>query len=167
MLAIPNAIARIVLSTIEHRLSQWTARKCEQIVYGRESFNTHKSKISVLPEFLFEIDWASSAPGFSWPVAYHVGFRPYYDVYVVTSSADSPEASGYLDLALGYFWVDGDITEVAKHIIQTDWQHQFDKSDQQRWEALWRTGLIKTAEVEEMADGVWGKQTQEGFYARF
>ena len=163
-LAVPNAVARIVLSTIQADLPQWSAISGDQIIYGRKPFKSHKSKISMIPQLLFQINWATSGPGFPWPVEYHVGFLPYYDIYVVTSSADSPEAFGYLDLALGWFGVEGDVVENSKRVIQADWQHQFNEFGQPHWEAVWGTGLISEEQVEEMAENVWGKQTQEEFY---
>jgi hypothetical protein len=166
-LAVSNAVARIMLSTVEHVLPQWAAFRGDKVIFGREEFNKHNGKVNVLPQFLFEINWATSGPGFPWPVAYHVGFLPYYDVYVVTSSADSPEAFGYTDLALDHFGADEDLLEGAKRIIQADWQHQFDEWEQQHWEALWKTGLISENQVEEMAEHVWGKPTQEEFYTNF
>ena len=40
-------------------------------------------------------------------------------------------------------------------IIKRDWTMQRDECSQERWESLIRTGLIKQAAVELMADQVW------------
>ena len=164
---ISNAVARIVLSVVQQRLPQWSAHGVDGIVYGRYPFKKHSGKINVLPQFLFGINWASTAPGFSWPVDYYVGFLPCYDVYVVTASADSPDAFGYNDLALGHFDAEEDLLTGSERVIGEDWQHQFDEWDQQRWENLWNTGLITGDRAVGLADSVWGKTTQEEFYAEF
>jgi hypothetical protein len=53
------------------------------------------------PEFTLAIDWTMSAPGFSWPVSYHLVWTPIYERFVVTASADCPDAFGYADFVLG------------------------------------------------------------------
>lgn len=55
----------------------------------------------------------------------------------------------------------------SERVIGEDWQHQFDEWDQQRWENLWNTGLISGDGAVGLADSVWGKTTQEEFYAEF
>ena len=163
--SIPNAVARIVLSTVQHRLPQWAAHGEDGLVFGRYPFGKHAGKLNILPQFLFGINWASTAPGFSWPVDYYVGYLPFYDVYIVTASADSPDAFGYNDIAIGHFQADDDILNSCERVIRTDWQRQLDEWDQQRWENLWNTGLISRERATKLADCVWGKQTQEEFYA--
>jgi hypothetical protein len=158
--SIPNAVARIVLSTIQHRLPQWSSHSGDGIVYGRYPFKKHSGKINVLPQFLFGINWASTAPGLSWPVDYYVGFLPCYDVYVVTASADSPDAFGYTDLALGHFDAEEDLFTGSERVIRDDWQHQFDEWQQQRWEGLWGNGLISEGRANTLADSVWGENTE-------
>ena len=162
---LPNAVARIVLSTVQHKLPQWIAFRGNQTIYGRSKFNRHKSKISTLPQLLFEINWATSGPGFPWPEAYYVSYLPDYDVYVVTGSADSPEGSGYTDIAIGHFGADEDLIEGSKRVIRANWQHQVDEWEQQRWEDLWQPGLIPVDGVLEMAADVWAKEVEEEQYA--
>lgn len=162
-LTISNAVARIVLSVVQHRLPQWAAHDGGGIVYGRYPFKSHSGKIIVLPQFLFGINWASSAPGFSWPVDYYVGFLPCYDVYVVTASADSPDAFGYNDLALGHFDAEEDLLSGCERVIGEDWQHQFDEWGQRRWENLWHTGLISGDRAAELADSIWDDSSEDEY----
>lgn len=159
--SISNTVARIVLSTIQQGLPQWSAHDGDGIVYGRYPYAKHSGRVSLLPQFLFGINWASTAPGFSWPVDYYVGFLPFYDVHVVTASADSPDAFGYNDLALGYFQAGEDILTGSERVIRDNWQRQFDEWQQQRWENLWGIGLISEGRANTLADSVWGENTQE------
>jgi hypothetical protein len=48
-----------------------------------------------------QINWADSGPGLSWPADYNLVWLPTYDRFVLTYSADSPDAFGYCDFALG------------------------------------------------------------------
>ncbi len=100
------------------------------------------------------INWANSAPGLWWPVAYFVTYLPLYDIHVVTQSADSPDAFGYCDFAIGHFSPDG--TTSAVDIINRDWAWSRDEWDQHRWEEVFVPGLIEAEEAERMADEVWG-----------
>ena len=113
-------------------------------------------KIEVVPQYLLTINWADSGPGFSWPAAYHVTWLPVYDVYIVTESADSPDAYGYCDFAIGYFTEPDDVAKSAGEIIKDDWQWAMNSRDQPRWAYLFGTGLIDEEAAEKMADEVWG-----------
>ena len=72
------AVAQILLERVQDRLpNAWTSSNgMTRRVSGRRA---HR-KIEVWPTHLFTINWADSAPGLSWPVAYHAtyvpGFRP-------------------------------------------------------------------------------------------
>jgi len=74
----------------------------------------------LIPQYLLTINWADSGPGFSWPVAYHVTWVPICDEYVVTQSADSPDAFGYCDFAIGYFLKTDDFVTAAANEIKGD-----------------------------------------------
>jgi hypothetical protein len=62
-----------------------------------------RRQAALLASELFAIDWAVQGPGFSWPVYYHLVWVPIYERFVVTASADCPDAFGYADFALGHF----------------------------------------------------------------
>ena len=86
---------------------------------------------------------------------YHLVWTPIYERFVVTASADCPDAFGYADFALGHFGRDDNVGQSVIEIIKRDWTMQRDECSQARWEALIRTGLIKEAAVEQLADQVW------------
>ncbi len=73
---------------------------------------------------------------------------------MVTQSADSPDAFGYCDFAIGHFSSYG--TASAVDIIKQDWAWSLDEWDQPRWAYLFEPGLIDAEEAERMADEVWG-----------
>jgi hypothetical protein len=106
------------------------------------------------PRHLFTINWVDSGPGYSWLVAYYLTWVPHYDRFVVTASADSPDALGYCDFALGHFGIKTPIMEGVKEIICMDWLNQKLDSEQQRWAYLFDTDLISAADAEAWADEV-------------
>jgi hypothetical protein len=146
------------LKNVEKRLPQWAALVGEELVLARQYRDLDKEpdrRILLQPRLLFEINWADSGPDFSWPVAYYVTWLPYYDRFVVTASADSPEALGYCDFALGFFGIETRIKEGSSAIIRADWQEQYDGWEHPRWKYLFRTGLISKAGAVALADMVW------------
>ena len=121
------AVAHIVLENVEERLPQWAAFVGEEFVHTRQYRDVTERpdrRILLQPRLLFEINWADSGPGFSWPVAYYVTWLPYCDRFVVTASADSPGALGYCDFALGSFGIETPIKEGSCAITRADWQAQ-------------------------------------------
>jgi hypothetical protein len=104
-------------------------------------------KVTGLSRFLFRINWADSGPGISWPADYHLVWLPGYERFVLTYSADSPEAMGYCDFALGSVGPDEDWREAARRILVNNWRAQFDGWDQAPWVQLWGTGLVTEEEA--------------------
>ena len=47
-----------------------------------------------------------------------------YDRYVVTASADCPDAFGYADFALGHFGRNDNVGQSVLEIIKRDWTMQ-------------------------------------------
>lgn len=79
MMPCQNAVARIALRGVEGKLPQWAALYGNGIVvWGRDRKKSTRgsTNISLLPQFLFEINWADSAPGISWPESYHMTYIP-------------------------------------------------------------------------------------------
>ena len=158
------ALASIVLERIQDRLPQWAAVRHNEsgeadVLLAREIKDRRANrKIEMIPQHLLTINWADSGPGFSWPVAYHVTWLPYYDVHVVTQSADSPDAFGYCDFAIGHFSGSADLIGKAAEIIKDDWEWAKDTWDQQRWAYLFDTGLIDNVMAEKLAEDVWGDE---------
>lgn len=117
-----NAVARLLLARIQSRLPQWIARKKGKIVLGRQHRRAKTRQVDPLPQFLFQINWANSGPGFSWPEAYHVTYVPGFQKFVVTASQDSPDAYGYADLAIGWFAEETDVIQGSKRVILEWWE---------------------------------------------
>jgi hypothetical protein len=164
---IDAAAAHVVLEKVEDRLPQWALVAVEggsNILLARgyrDSAQILDRKVLLAPRYLFTINWADSGPGYSWPVAYYVTWLPYYDRFVITASADSPEAFGYCDFALGEFGVDTPLSEGTKRIICRDWANQHNKYEQERWAYLFGIGLVSKAEADRWADEVWPSHSND------
>ena len=65
------AVAHVVLEAIEDRLPVWACWKDDKLITGRSYREPHQKpqrRAALLPSELFAINWASSGPGFDWPV---------------------------------------------------------------------------------------------------
>ena len=159
--ALANAVARLVLEAIQQRLPTSAVCCGGDVVLTRDYAPKTPRKLDLLPQFLFQINWANSGPGISWPVAYYLAWLPVYDVYVVTESADSPEALGYCDRALGWFDIDTPIEEGAKRVVAGDWQYRYSEFGQEHWEHFLDQGLISSKAVWRWAAEVWEEEEEE------
>jgi hypothetical protein len=152
-------VAHIVLEAIEDRLPVWVHWTGDDLIKARKYREPHerprRQAVLLLPSELFAINWASSGPGFDWPVHYHLVWIPIYERFVVTASADCSDSFGYADFALGHFGRNDNVGQSVLEIIKRDWTMQRDQCSQERWEMLIHTGLIKEAAVELTADQVW------------
>ena len=150
-----NAVARLVLNGIEKRLPQWAAvYEDGRVLLARKHNHKRKAQITLLPTFLFEINWADSGPGFSWPEQYLVTYVPCYHRYVVTASQDSPDTYGYEDITIGRFSAETTLEAGCRQVI-IDWWGQRGGDPELRWEAFWNEGLFNFPEACEWADEVW------------
>jgi hypothetical protein len=98
------AVAHIVLEAIEDRLpclGLLERRRTDLRPKVSRAGSEAATAGGASPEFTLAIDWTMSAPGFSWPVSYHLVWTPIYERFVVTASADCPDAFGYADFVLG------------------------------------------------------------------
>jgi hypothetical protein len=144
-----NALARMLLSGYEGTLPAylWSAGGVVHSTrpdVGRKRFKT---------ELLFGINWASSAPGVSWPEMYHLSWLPVFDRWVVVASRDTDEVDGYCDRVLDHFAdCDEPVSEAAK-VIERYWAGLLEY-EQERFEEVTDTGSI--SDVDEIADRVWG-----------
>jgi hypothetical protein len=118
--------------------------------------NRRSKKVASAVRFLFRINWANSGPGFSWPADYHLMWLAGFERWVLCYSADSPDAMGYCDFALGAFGAECDWRESVREILVEDWRFQWSEWGQSPWEKLWDTGLV--TEEEAMA---WRKEAWE------
>ena len=157
------AAAHILLESVEGKLPQWAAvaspdAKEPRILFAREYRDPDGKplrKVSLASRSLFTINWADSGPGYSWPVEYRLQWVPLYERWVVTASADSPDAYGYCDFALGSFGRDEPLEKSVGDIIKGDWTAQRSKYGQQRWAYLFGVGLISKKTADKWADQVW------------
>ena len=150
-----NAVARICLTEIQHRLPQWSCGREDGIVFARPPIERGDRLLTPLqPQRLMCINWADSGPGFSWPEEYHVTWLPGFDRHVVTASVDSPDVHGVTDWAIGWLSGKADLLKSSKRLIARWWRTQRDNG-QGRWEYLFDAGLISEEEAERMGDRVW------------
>lgn len=157
------AVAAIILERIQNRLPQWFSGKVnhnedaeELFVFGRKIRDREALRtVELVPQYLLTINWADSGPGFSWPVAYHVTWVPIYDEYIVTQSADCPDAFGYCDFAIGHFPATNDFVKCAADKIKSNWEWQRDQFSQSRWAYLFGNGLIDEAAAILIREEVW------------
>jgi len=119
--------------------------------------NRRSKKVAGAVRFLFRINWADTAPGFSWPADYHLIWLLGFERWVLTYSADSPDAMGYCDFALGWVGPDEDWRESVREILVEDWRFQFNEWDQTPWAYVWDPGLVSVEEA--MA---WRKEAWQG-----
>ncbi len=81
--ALEAAVAHITLAVIQARLPQSASVSEDQVIFFRKQYVRPSRSVVLLPQFLFMINWADTAPGLSWPESYHVTYIPEYDRYVV------------------------------------------------------------------------------------
>jgi hypothetical protein len=161
-LTLENAIARICLEPVAPTLPQWASIRDGKVTLARSrrrrtALRTHRPR---RPKYLFTINWADSGPGFSWPEKYFAARLPGYEVCIVTGSADSPDAHGYCDFALG--WYLGSVSDIDKagECIRAWWSGQRFEG-QNRWACLFGTGAVDEETAQRWADEVWGEVDDE------
>lgn len=158
--ALDNAVARLVLSGIQDRLPQWAVVYADgRVDLARAYTPRRQAKIDLLPRFLFEINWADSGPGYSWPEAYHVVYLPGFGRYVVTASQDSPDIHGYTDEAIGHFPETESVEAGVYRVIFEWWKGQASGWDQLCWAYLLSEGEVSRATAESWADEIWDPHT--------
>ena len=158
------AVAQVLLAAGEATLPQWGMVDADgEVVLGRQAFERAEpgGPLRFHGRLVCCINWADSAPGFSWPESYHVFRVPGFDRYVVTASRDSSDACGCTDNAIGHCAADIPAEEAAKSIITAFWRMQRDSWEQERWAYLFDTGLIDTDEAARWADEVWPPEVEE------
>ena len=154
--AVENAVARLVLNSRQRYLPQWACVEADGSVSTARAYDPRRDQFgAVLARFLFEINWATSGPGYAWPEAYHLGYLPGYVVYVVSASTDSAEIFGYNDRILGHFEDDERVLERALACIQGSWGWQRGQWDQQRWQGVTDPGVFPIEALVAAADKVW------------
>jgi hypothetical protein len=151
-------VGRLLLSDIEGRLPDWFSQHPNgQIIRGRSDEGRGKiqKSIGILPVELFQLNWATGAPGFIWPERYYACPVPGDDIIVITASVDTPDVHGYTDWALGWFPNTIHLTEYAGAILRTWWRTQLDEWNQPSWETIMHQGTIKESLALAWRSEVW------------
>jgi hypothetical protein len=117
--------------------------------------NLRSRKVAGSVRFLFRINWADTAPGLSWPADYHLVWLPEFDRFVLTYSADSTDALGYCDFALGAVDPADDWRAAVRRILVDDWRFQFDAWNQAPWAYVWGAGLVTEDEAMSWRAEAW------------
>ena len=147
----------------KNTLPQWASVKLRENEYEEAVITLARDikarqarrTVELIPQYLLTINWADSGPGFSWPVAYHVTWVPIYNEYVVTQSADSPDAFWYCDFAIGHFPKTDDFVTTAANEIKGDREWQRNQFCQDRWAYLFGSGLVDEAASIRIREEVW------------
>ena len=138
-----NAVARIALAPIRTSLPVWGTYADGEVYHTRFEENARKLPLRGFysePVLALAINWANTAPGYSWPESYYVSWIPYYDRYLVTASLDSPLNEGYLDLAIGALR-DKATVEDDKKSSKAEWYDLFPYV--RGWEECLNEGIVE------------------------
>ena len=113
------AVAQILLHHVQDSLPQWAAiTRDGELVTNRRRFARHKdARLQFNPRLLFEINWATSGPGYEWPEAYHVTYVPGLEIYIFTASRDGDDAFGCADHAIGTADKSDDLHQAARKVL--------------------------------------------------
>jgi hypothetical protein len=149
-----TAVARIALGVIQNRLPQCGIFDGDTLTLTRKQFARPRRDVVMLPQHLFTINWADSAPGISWPEAYHSTYIPGFDRYVVTASFDGTDMYGVTELAIGFFEADREPADGCADVLRGWWRF-LQENCQDRWAYVWGEGLIDRAAARGWADEVW------------
>jgi hypothetical protein len=150
------AVGQVLLHAVQARLPQWSVTDGDRIVYARRYRRRAGGQaLAFVPQNLFEINWADSGPGFSWPEAYHLVFVPGYMRWVVTASQDSDDAWGCTDQAIGHFGGGGERLARAGAVIRAYWQRRRSENESLPWSNLFDEGLVSKETAEKWRKRVW------------
>ena len=155
--ALKNAVARIALAPIRTSLPIWGNYSNGEVYHTRQKENDNplpERGYRSEPVHVLSINWATSGPGYSWPLKYYISWIPYYERYVVTVSYDSPEVEGYLDLAIGILDERATVEKDLKDIIVSHWS--YDAQYLQGWEGVIDQGIVQDP-------GAWREEVSWGY----
>jgi len=149
-------VGAFAVRDIQERLPNCGICRDDGVILTRPIVKGRRSKgVAFAARFLFEINWADSAPGLSWPADYHLIWLPGFDRWALVYSADSPDAMGYCDFALGAIGQNDDWREGVKQILVDDWRFQFNEWNQEPWAYIWRPGLVTEEEAMAWRSEAW------------
>ena len=112
-----------------------------------DGHNRKAEQLTLIPRYLFQLNWADSGSGFSWPEAYHYTFVPGFEQCVLTASRDSTDGYGFADHAIGWFPASTPWKEGCRDTI-TGWWNSMLEWDQSPWAYILSTGLITEPEAD-------------------
>jgi hypothetical protein len=150
-------VAQIALAAVEERLPQWASVTETTITLGRDVRPTSQRfnrTVQLQPRHLFEINWANSGPGFSWPCDYYATWLPGYGRWVVTISVDSTDIYNVCDVAIGWFPDTEDFHTGVHDIVVREWRGPPD-SEIYAWEHFWTPGVVDEATACAWREEVW------------
>ena len=160
-----GAVARIVLNTAAD-LPQWAISEGDgEIYFGRplKKPGDRPARI-LLPAPIARINWATSGPGISWPEKYYITRIAHYRRWVVTASSDTSETTGFVDWAIHHAPDNLPAKEVAREALLRCWRGNA-ALNQSPFESIEQSGLLKSAEIAEIARLAWpGKQICDETY---
>ena len=151
---------------VQGRLPNWGVAYADGSVETTRTIDQRRRsrRVASCNRLLFEINWADSGPGMSWPAQYRLGWLPGFDRHVVTCSADTAEVLGYCDFALGSFPHVSDVAgrrARARAIIVADWRIQYERYDQGPWAYLFQAGEVGEDEAMQWRAEAWGSGEEE------
>lgn len=119
------AAAAVILSGIQRRLPQWGGFDGSQVRLSRKLNRSSDGALQLAPTLVCMVNWATSGPTCSWPIAYHLTYLPAFDVEVLTASSDIPELfGGMCDIAIASSPPKPNRRHLAIDMIGTCWEDQ-------------------------------------------
>ena len=141
-------VGAFAVRDIQHRLPNCGIFHGENLTLTRPIEKGRRSKhVASAVQFLFRINWADSGPGMSWPADYHLVWLPGFDSWVLAYSADSSDALGYCDFALGCVGSGEDWRAAVKKLLVENWRAQYREWEQSPWAHLWEAGRVSETEA--------------------
>lgn len=136
------AAAAVVLSGIQRRLPQWGGFDGSQVHLSRKLNRSSDGALQLAPTLVCMVNWATSGPNCSWPIAYHLTYLPAFDVEVLTASSDIPELfGGMCDIAIASSPPKPNRRHLAIEMIAACWQDQI-ATFGSGWEDVVTSGLV-------------------------
>jgi hypothetical protein len=159
--ALSNAVARLVLSSIQQNLPQSGVMQQDGgLILSRSDWPTPPGALTLWPRLLFEVNRADAVPGFTWPEAYHATHLPGFEIIVVTVALDSAALYGYSELAIGRYPAARSLNDGAREVIR-EWWTLPARTGQPCWAFLFDTGEVDEATAWSWAAEVWDVGTGE------
>ena len=162
-LELDSVVASIVLDALKDRLPNYRGYDREgnlKSVRGKKVIK--KRKIQLLPNHLFSINWAYSAPGLDWPESYSVTYVPSHNVRIVSTSSDSTDCYGYTDLAIGWCKPYRTPEYGTKKVIQS-WWGRLHEWIGHPWADVYSEGLVGADRAEKWGLEVYGSRANYDF----